>query len=379
MMTTVPDQAAIPTQHDPIPLVLDVPVQDAWAHLAAWVFAPVHASDLLPSLWLLCFPGGSYRGLAYFDRHVPGYAPHAYSMARTLAMQGIGSIVVDHLATGDSRCDIPCEALRAEDFGDAYAHLAHQLRARLEAGTLIAGLPPLLPGHLWLTGVGHSFGGRVITLTQSIHQSFDALALLGSPSNDASVNLAQFGIGDGTSGTGGMETTWQEWLSQAVAGLITLPREPLRPFFYGTKALPPELLVVDEADAVPIPLGLLSLMRPNAVREAARTLICPLFVGFGESDITACPRSDPPAYESAMSITLYVQPDASHCTNFAPTRTALWKELAAWCRAQAVLALGYRSPGLFGWPQLPLPTGASTEQDHGTIVVSVPPEIARCV
>jgi pimeloyl-ACP methyl ester carboxylesterase len=315
-------------------------------------------------------------------------------MARTLAMQGIGSVVVDHLACGKSSSDIPTETLRPEDFADAYAHLTHQLRARLEAGTLIAGIPPLLPGHLWLTAVGHSFGGRVITLAQSTHACFDALALLGSPSNDEYVNLAQFGIGDemdctdctdytggtgGTEGMGGMETIRQAWLSQADAGLITLPREYLRPFFYGETDIPPELIEVDEADAVPIPLGLLSLMRPNAVREAARTLTCPLFVGFGESDITACPRSDPAAYESAMSITLYVQPDASHYTNFAPTRTDLWKELASWCRAQAVLALGYRSPGLFGWPHLPLPTGASTEQDHGTIVVIAPPEIARCV
>jgi hypothetical protein len=383
MMTTVQGQAAIPTQHDPIPLVLDVPVQDAWAHLAAWVFAPVHASDLLPSLWLVCFPGGTYRGLAYFDRHVPGYSPHAYSMARTLAAQGIGSIVIDQLATGDSRGDIPCEALRPEDFADAYAHLTRQFRARLLAGTLITGIPPLLPGHLWLTGVGHSFGGRVITLTQSTHACFDALALLGSPSNDEYVDLAQFGIGKDTGGMGGtgdMETIWQEWLSQAHMGLITLPREHLRPFFYGTMALPPELIAVDEADAVPIPLGLLALMRPDAVREAARKLTCPLFLGCGaSSDITACPHSDPLAYQSATSITLYVQPDAAHCANFAPTRTALWHELAAWCRTQAVLALGYRSPGLFGWPHLPLSPGASdasdapAEQDHGNDIRNAAP------
>jgi pimeloyl-ACP methyl ester carboxylesterase len=344
MIVPVPDRPVTPLQGDPIQCLCDVPVQGSVARIAAWVFAPHHASDLLPSLWLLCLPGGTYRGLAYFDRQVPGYTPYAYSMARWLAQQGLGSIVIDHLGTGESTGNVSADPLSAEQYADAYAHLAQQVREQLSAGTLIAGLAPLLPEHLWLAATGHSFGGRVATLTQSIHACFDALVLLGSPSNDERVNLAQFGIGND------METTWQHWASQFQHGCVSIPREQLRSFFYGSMDIPRELIDADEAEAMPIPLGLLAFMLPGAVQDAARRITCPLFLGFGESDIIACPRSDPQAYASASSITLYVQRGASHCANFAPNRFDLWTGLAAWCRATVVAAHGYRSPGLFGWP-----------------------------
>jgi hypothetical protein len=364
MIPRVPVRPATPVPGDPIPCWFDVPVYDSPTRIAAWVFAPHHASDLLPSLWLLCLPGGTYRGLAYFDRQVPGYTPYAYSMARWLAQRGLGSIVIDHLGTGESTGNVSADPLSAEQYADAYAHLAQQVREQLSAGTLIAGLAPLLPAHLWLAATGHSFGGRVATLTQSLSACFDALVLLGSPSNDERVTLAQFGIGSD------METMWQHWASLAEQGCVRIPREQLRSFFYGSMDIPPELLVVDEIEATPIPLGLLSLMLPGAVREAARTLTCPLFLGFGESDIIACPHSDPQAYALASSISLYVQRGASHCANFASNRFDLWTGLAAWCRATAVAANGYRSPGLFGWPlatwsaSTPMPAAAPSKEEE---------------
>jgi pimeloyl-ACP methyl ester carboxylesterase len=350
MAIQVPVRPAPPGQGDPIPCIFDVTAQDSSAQItiAAWIFAPQRTSDLLPSLWLLCLPGGTYRGRAYFDRQVPGFASHTYSMARWLAQRGIGSIVIDHPGTGTSAGD----PLITEDYCLAYIHLARQIRGQLEAGSLTRGLAPLLSGHLWFAAVGHSFGGRLATLIQSNAASFDGLILLGSPSNDESVSLAQFGMGNVGSD---LATTWSAWLSQAQHGMVSLPREHMRPFFYGKVAFPPELITIDEAEAVPVPLGLLALMQPGFVKVAASTLTCPLFLGFGESDITMCPRSDPQAYTSATSITLYVQPGASHCANFAPNRVTLWETIAAWCRSTSVIDKGYRSPGLFGWPPLPLP------------------------
>lgn len=53
--------------------------------MAAWVFAPPFAlpdvSAEPPSPWVLAIPGSSYRGLAHYERLIPGSTDTAFSMA----------------------------------------------------------------------------------------------------------------------------------------------------------------------------------------------------------------------------------------------------------------------------------------------------------
>src|ERR1700736_4615387 len=82
------------------------------ATIAAWVFAP----DSFPegravSIWYLGIPGATYRGLAYYDRQVEGYVPGEFSMARFLARNGVGLVVIDTLGTGASEVDVNGELI----------------------------------------------------------------------------------------------------------------------------------------------------------------------------------------------------------------------------------------------------------------------------
>ncbi len=315
------------------------------AEIAAWVFPPAPArqsvfTDALPPLWLLCIPGGTYRGLAYFDRQVPGSSPFAYSMARVLAAQGIGSVVIDNLGTGESPLPphVSGWQLTLSVYADAYRQLVAQLRERLACGTLLSGLAPLDARRLFLVGVGHSMGAMLAISLQASYPVCDALCLLGFGATIPFAQLcSQVGLDNDAAA-----------IAQSVTPAGYLPpqmRAVLRAFFY-SPAVPAALKEADEKDAVLIPAGLLALLSGDLASEAAR-IRCPLFLGFAaDRDATAQPQREPEAYTQVHSLTLFVQSHAYHCANFEPTRFDLWDELAAWLRQKAVQARGGALPPL---------------------------------
>jgi|GEM_PF-1874887 len=333
----------------PLPVTFAVILADLGpVEIAAWVFPPQRAAE--PPLWLVCIPGGSYRGLAYYDRQVPGYPPDAYSMARFLAARGIGLVVIDNLGTGaSSLVDVDGSRLTRDVYASAYGQLVADLRASLVSGTLVSGLAPVDAERLYLVGVGHSMGGFLAVHTQAAQTCFDALVLLGWPS--AAENVSGIPGIDGD-----LPTLHQEWAKQADRGYLALPHALLHPFFYSS-SVPPELVAADSAEAVPIPVGLLEMMLPGVASDEAARLSCPLFLGFAEVDVTRTPRRDAAAYEAARSLTLFVQP-SHHCTNFDATRLDLWREVAAWTRARAVLA---RGPEAAAFPALASEESAATQ------------------
>jgi hypothetical protein len=320
------------TQGDPIPTVFDVPVLDTEARIATWVVAPHNVSDLLPSMWLVCLPGSTYTGLGYFDRQVPGYGPLAYSMARTLALHGIGSIVVDHLGTGASRIAVNGEVLTRSVSADAYQHLVTHIRYRLTHGTLIEGIAPIAEERLFLCGVGHSLGGLLLIHLQGDAPCLDALAVLGYANTNETVEIAGADLDAGL--LLALENAQQHhgYLTPEVARLS------LSDFFYAPE-VPQALKEADAEDATVFPMGLVDTMLPGVVAAHAARIRCPVFLGYGGAcDFTMEPRREPMAYPSAASITLDIVPGGYHCTNFGEHRVDLWQHLAAWCRAKAVLA-----------------------------------------
>jgi pimeloyl-ACP methyl ester carboxylesterase len=311
-------------------VAIPLPVPLCEARIAAWVFPPHNVSELLPSMWLVCFPGSTYTGLGYFDRQVPGFAPFAYSMARSLRGQGIGCIVVDHLGTGSSRLEVDGTTLTRTVLVDAYRHLIELLRHRLMIGTLADGIAPIADERLLLVGVGHSLGGLLLTQLQGKYASLDALAVLGYAHLNETVAIAGVDLQAGLALAEEVAKTYQGYLTPLEA------RQSLQEFFYSPD-VPQALRVADAADGTIFPMGLVDTMQPGIVAEQAARITCPVFLSFGEAcDFTMTPRRECEAYPKASSITLLLVAGGAHCTNFAAGRFALWQHLALWCRAQAV-------------------------------------------
>jgi pimeloyl-ACP methyl ester carboxylesterase len=319
----------------PVPVTFTVePEGIGPSEIAVWVFppSPESISPLFPPQWLLCIPGGTYRGLAYFDRQVPGSSPFAYSMARVLAAQGIGSAVIDNLGTGDSPvpASISGWQLTRHVYADAYRQLVSQMRERLANGTLISGLAPVDERRLFVVGVGHSMGGILATQLQASYEACDALCLLGWATLTMSDQEALVDLDANA-------------LAAAVTSTGYLPREirsALHAFFY-SPSVPAALIEADKQEAVLVPAGLLECLQPRFLREEAAHIRCPLFLGFASNcDVTAEPQGEVAAYPAARSITLFVQQHAHHCANFEPTRFDLWDEIASWVRLKAIQAKG---------------------------------------
>jgi pimeloyl-ACP methyl ester carboxylesterase len=320
---------------DPIALSFAVTLETlGQARIAAWVFPPHYQSDLLPALWLFCIPGATYRGLAYYDRQVPGYVPFAYSMVRTCAGNGIGSVVIDNLGTGESRTDIPSAHLTAPVLAEAYHQLIQQLRQRLQDGELVPGLDKIVPESLWLAGVGHSMGSFLLTHLQGRHQLLDAVVLLGLPYQPDNVAAFFSSFGSESDFQAFMEKAWQDTDDPQ---MVREMRVFARRAFYSS-AVPQALIEADEQDATGVPLGLFrELMDLKEAAQWSAKISTPVYIGLGELEVPH-PREEPAMYLSSHSITVFVQPGVAHCANFEESRLSLWADLIAWCRARSALS-----------------------------------------
>ena len=108
------------------PLSFDINLETIGSvRIAGWAFPPYN-HDLPPAVWLLAIPGVTYTAASYYDRQVPGHAPHAYSMARHVAAQGIGSILIDNLGTGESYY-AESDKLTPAIFAEVYHKVAQNL------------------------------------------------------------------------------------------------------------------------------------------------------------------------------------------------------------------------------------------------------------
>lgn len=335
MQKQVSDQSSFPAV---LSRVADVRVpldgESGDVAIAVWVVPPLNVSELLPTMWILCFPGATYRGLAYYDRQVPGYTDWTWSMARFLAQQGIGSVILDNVGTGESRVALPGERITCQFVADVYRQVVAQVRERLLTGTLFPGSGPA--SRLWLAGVGHSLGGFLLVQTQSQCEAcFDGLAVLGWGYHPAN-SLPDTGVEP--------EALIHGWVQRAQNGYVLDVRSLLRPFLYSSEV--PEVLIrADEDDATVVPLGLLmDVMQPGGRSEQSQSpagrIHCPVYLGYGETDVVPNPRIEPAAFSAAVSITLFIQEGAAHCTNFAEGRFTLWHDLAGWCRLRAVQRKG---------------------------------------
>jgi hypothetical protein len=71
-------------------------------------------------------------------------------------------------------------------------------------------------------------------------------------------------------------------------------------------------------------------MTPGFAQPFADRIRSPLFLAFGEFDVSADPHAEPEGYPGSSDITLVVVPRMAHMHNFAETRAQLWERFLEW-------------------------------------------------
>jgi pimeloyl-ACP methyl ester carboxylesterase len=263
---------------------------------------------------LYCLPGG---GMAreYFDLSAPGY-----SMAEHLAGQGFASVLIDHPGVGDSPVPDDPWALTPRRVAADDASAVAEVHAR------IGGVP---------IGIGHSMGAMLTVTLQARHPSYAGIGLLG---------FAQIRDYGATDLAGHLSAEERLVLDDPVAvaeQLVALAQIRFsRALPRGTTATSPFLLagmeVPDEALAAldGCASNLIAVCGMGAMLKCARVEMSevdvPVFVGFGERDITGDARDTANALPRCPDITLYELAAAGHNHNVAPNRQQLWDRLGHW-------------------------------------------------
>jgi hypothetical protein len=77
----------------------------------------------------------------------------------------------------------------------------------------------------------------------------------------------------------------------------------------------------------------LSTMVPGHTDAEKAAVTVPVFLAFGDTDLTDDYAGNAARYRSTDDLTLFVLPDSAHCHNQAGTRTVLWDRVAEWIAA----------------------------------------------
>ncbi len=304
------------------------------ASIAGWIFPPANVPVVgTPALWYLCIPGATYRGLSYFDRQVNGHAPEEFSIARFLARQGIGLVVIDTLGTGESEVEIDGTLITRHVTAKANAQVLDQIRERLTTGRLVAGLDIVAEDALFLGAFGHSMGAFQLTQLAALLED------RGTPL-DAAIFV---GWTHGPVDYGKLHLDANAFFAALVAtnGYYTIPRSVMRPVFYGPHStVLRDLIEADEQDAIAVPRGLLDeVVLPGIVAREAAGISCPVLYIVAEHDFGTNPQVEGEIFRATRLFTAYTQPKAAHC-NFEESRREFWLLLAYWSRMVAQLRSG---------------------------------------
>jgi pimeloyl-ACP methyl ester carboxylesterase len=279
--------------------------------LAGTYFPPSSADEARAVL--VCLPGGTYtRG--YFDLDVPGY-----SYARDAAARGFPVVSFDQLGTGAS--SRPDREIDLADQGTA-------VDAALER------LPEILGRGGPFLAVGHSMGGYVAMVQQAAHRSYAGLAILGT--TNAAVrplNLPDDMVAAARSPEG------RASLIDQIAGAmpdryIQGDRADLSPWFHLTD-VPADVVERDLATTLTVVprRAAAGSSVPYVTADAAAEVDVPVFLAYGDVDVSIDPRTEPAAFSRSRDLTLYVLPASGHCHNMASSRALLWDRLALWCES----------------------------------------------
>jgi hypothetical protein len=255
---------------------------------------------------IVALPGGGYNR-HYWDLQPPGRPD--YSCAAHWAERGMVVVACDYLGGGDSSVPADGDLLSIPALASA-AHLVHQqVRTMTMQGTLLHGLAPARTATF--VGVGQSLGGHVTVAQQGEYHDYDLIATFGATAY-AVANVERPSDGD-------------------LPVHVTVDRGVLGSVLHGDD-VPEDLVAYDEvACQTTVPrMAAMNGWTPGFVRPYAARIQVPVFLGFGQSDLSGEPHREPSAYTASSDVTLTVFPRMAHMHNFAGTRIALWDRCAEW-------------------------------------------------
>jgi pimeloyl-ACP methyl ester carboxylesterase len=251
-----------------------------------------------------------------------------YSMADHLAAQGFVVVALDHLGVGASSQVPDLFAVTPAVASSVNHHAFSQALALLQVGSIVPGLdrrpPPVA------IGLGHSMGGMLTMVQQANHHTYDAVVNLGHGGDGLPLVLSPGElnvVGD------------PEAFDASIVGLARARfAGAVRPTPPG--AVPGTFHAADVPDAVKeafvaqstellYTCGLTSMIPGSTDREKGR-IDTPIFLGFGDHDLTTRPHAAVAAYRSSGDVTLFVTPGSGHCHHQSGHRVMLWDRIGAW-------------------------------------------------
>jgi len=280
----------------------------------------------------VAIPGGTYHR-RYWDLRPPGRA--GYSQAEWTAGRGDVFVACDYLGGGDSSRPADGDFMTLEVCADAAHHVVRHLRDGIARGTLVGGLPALSGSPV--VGLGQSLGGFITMMQEGKYRDFDAVAIFGA-SPLVIANIPQHRRLEGLSTEERRRAIMED--NARTAGVSELPvyHGAPRANFAGIFHVPDvahDLLEYDEAecDTLISRVSGTDGMTPGISQALAAQITVPVFLAFGEIDVSADPHLEPSGYPAANDITLVVVPDMAHMHNFADTRALLWERFGGWLSA----------------------------------------------
>jgi hypothetical protein len=305
------------------------------------IAATVYLPDRLSTQPVVCFafPGGGYNrryfALDVYDSEPAGQA--GWHVAR-----GWVFVACDYLNAGDSSHPSDPARLTFEDIATANHTAVQEILGQLAAGA-IGGATVTDP---FVVGIGHSLGGAFLIVGQGQLGTFDAIGVLGSSARHTSAWISKGTpraprsyVPRGTN----VATLTAEVHQAAVPEMAAGPDG--RPF--GTPGFHFEDVSQEIVDAdmieyptrrgqlpawgsATLPPCTVTVMAPGVVAPEASMISCPIFLGFGERDLSPDPLAEPTAYPRATDATVFVCAGSAHMHNFSVPRKRMWSRLHSW-------------------------------------------------
>lgn len=275
---------------------------------------------------VFAFPGGGYPR-SYFDLDIPGYP--GYSMAEHFNAQGIVVVACDYLGSGESTLPLPYGSLTLERVTAANHAIVEEVQELLESELGLR--------RTTRVGLGHSLGAGLATVQQQGFRDFDGLVLLGRPIGGTHIPAPP--------SRAGLAPEWRESRlqleeveanSERISGyFLQRGRTDWQRYLFYWEDVPEDVIRHDEKATTTLPVNVAREIGgkegPNAAAAAA--IDVPVFLGFGERDLSQDPRAEPLAYPAANDIQLVILPASAHGHNFSRNRRHLWDRICGWIHA----------------------------------------------
>jgi pimeloyl-ACP methyl ester carboxylesterase len=296
------------------------------AQQAVTVFLPDPRNMPQRPIVIFALPGGGCgRGYWCLETEQGTQA----SQARWHAERGIVFVAADHLGAGESTTGDP-ESYTMDVCTRGSVATVQTVLEMLQQGRIGNGFPAL--ENPFVIGIGQSMGGFFTLQMQGQFALYSAIGILGysclhtvpvAPPDMTPGPFPAVARGCGLENLG------------AYSNLSRSTDEMARVMLYTSFWLDEERAVLAEKWITPafsktFPGAAKHALARGVVAEEASRISCPVFLGFGERDVSMNPRAEPDGYLRANDIRLVIVPHMTHGQNFNKTREGLWKPLHNW-------------------------------------------------